>query len=251
MIAAALVKLGSVAESILTDKFKESVIARWTRFRATAFFEGFVKSLQTEQAAGHEIPDVDKRLDAIIADENKSEILFDAYRRVCFTKSKTLGPRIIGLLTGQLVIEGRMATQAEECIFDAAESLSDIEFVDFLKEYQEHYRRYVKRTEHTNEVHSSDKELTVSRNETELGKYGGADIGPFPWNEAFGSWAVKLNQCGLMTARIHQTVSHGPRDIFTGGRQDTVRVRTEVIFEPGCMALSRLVLRSLGSEHKE
>src|SRR5258708_35858215 len=88
-----------------------------------------------------ETEDVDERLTAILEDEAKSEVLFEAYRRVCLSTSKRLGPRIVGLLTGRLVLEGRMADDTEERIFAAAESLSDAELIEFMKSYYEHRRK--------------------------------------------------------------------------------------------------------------
>jgi hypothetical protein len=251
MITAAIVKLASVTESIVTDKFKELIIARWTRYRAKAFFEGFVECLRTEQAVGHEISDVDNRLTAILADEAKSELLFDAYRRVCFTKSKTLGPRIIGLLTGELVLQGRMATHAEECIFEAAESLSDGEFVDFLKEYQEYRGKAIGKPDEKAEVRLLGQSIIILWYQEKITEGTEAEIGPFPWGEAFGPWAIKLNRCGLITDRTRQKTNPTRQNSGPFDGQERMSVETDVTFEPECAELSRLVLRSLGSERNE
>ncbi|HAO80199.1 MAG TPA: hypothetical protein DCQ92_14770, partial [Verrucomicrobia subdivision 3 bacterium] len=108
----------------MKEKFTSAVIERWTRFRAEKFFEAFVEVLSEEMKDGIESPDVDKALETLLKDEVKSEVLYDAYRRVCFSTSKTIGPKVIGLLTGYLVFEGRMASEGEERAFQAAESLS-------------------------------------------------------------------------------------------------------------------------------
>src|SRR5258708_1534741 len=93
--------IGKALAKTLAKQFRGAVIERWTRYRAENFFEGFVESVGLEIHEGAENPDVDQKLSAMLGDDTKSEVLFDAYRRVCFSTSKKLGPRIIGLLTGQ------------------------------------------------------------------------------------------------------------------------------------------------------
>ncbi|MFM9709894.1 hypothetical protein, partial [Streptomyces galilaeus] len=78
--------------------FGKSVIEKWTRYRAERFFEAFVETIGIELVDGVETPETDRQLAEILADDFKTETLYDAYRRVCFSKSKTIGPRIIGLL---------------------------------------------------------------------------------------------------------------------------------------------------------
>ena len=68
----------------------------------------------------------------------KTEVLYDAYRSVCFSKSKTMGPRILGLLTASIVLEKRTATDEEEPVFKAAEALSDPELLEFFKAYRKY-----------------------------------------------------------------------------------------------------------------
>ncbi len=122
-------KLGT----IVARKFGVKVVERWTCYRAEKFFEGFVESLSEELDSGIESVDADKELEKILDDEVKSEVLFDAYRTVCFSKSKTLGPKIVGLLTGYLVAGGRVAVASEEVVFRAAESLSDGDLIELLR----------------------------------------------------------------------------------------------------------------------
>src|SRR4051794_3456477 len=83
----------------MAKRFGGAVVERWTRYRAECFLQSFVKAVQFEHASGVESEETDRLLNKILEDENNSQILFDAYRTVCFSKSKEVGPRIVGLLT--------------------------------------------------------------------------------------------------------------------------------------------------------
>ncbi len=133
--------VGKSVATTVAKKFGGAVIERGTRYRAERFFEGFVETIGVESLSDVESDELDRRWATILADETKSEILFDAYRRVCFSKSKTLGPRIVGLLPVQLVHEGRMADYTEERVFEAAEILSDGNFMEFMKSFKTIGRR--------------------------------------------------------------------------------------------------------------
>ena len=49
-----------------------------------------------------------------------TEVLLDAYRRVALSHSKTIGTRVVALLTARLLIEKRDANSAEETMTDIA-----------------------------------------------------------------------------------------------------------------------------------
>lgn len=51
--------------------------------------------------------------------------MFEGYRRVVLARSRDLGPRVVPLLTADLVFEKRSASWTEEAILDAAELLDD------------------------------------------------------------------------------------------------------------------------------
>jgi hypothetical protein len=130
------ISIAKQAGSFIARKFGTKVVERWTRYRAENFFEGFVEALASEMQTGIESQNADAVLERILEDETKSEVLFDAYRSVCFSKSKSLGPKIVGLLTGYLVAQGRMANSTEDGIFRAAESLSDPDLIELFKDFR-------------------------------------------------------------------------------------------------------------------
>lgn len=215
--------LAKSAASNLSKKFGKAVVERWTRYRAECFFEGFAAALDEETVVGTQTEKVDGLLDRILEDDTKSEALFDAYRRVCFSKSKTLGPRIIGLLTGRLVRAGRMADSSEESIFAAAELLSDGEFIEFMKSYHD-YRTKAKGDKGPNAEQRMLGESVIirwSQESSKSGRFGTSelDIGPMDWEQSLGIWAGKLKQCGLLMDRVQQS-HETPHNAFAddGGR---------------------------------
>ena len=241
MMNVVLAKTVTTIGSALAEKFTGSVIQRWTRHRAECFLESFANAVEVELSSGKNLHEVDVLLDAMLADEVKSAVLFDAYRRVCFTQSKTLGPRILGLLTGRLILQGRMASEEEERIFESAESLSDGEFMKFLQVYQEYFAKAEVVTDQTKPIHIHDGAVIVRWSQTDMDSHSRIEFSSFKWREVLGSWAVKLNRCGLLTERSQQE-----SDIYAGSHG--IRFVTDVIFEKPCDDLCRLLIRSRGSE---
>jgi hypothetical protein len=161
LVMSAEITLVARSAAALAKRFGKAVIERWTRYRAEQFFEAFIEALSFETCAAAENQEVDERLTAILDDETSREVLFDAYRRVCLSRSKRLGPRIVGLLTGRLVLEGRMADDTEERVFAAAESLSDTELIEFMKSYHEHRRKAEGVTNSLSEHHMVGESVVI------------------------------------------------------------------------------------------
>ncbi|HDR9228636.1 TPA: hypothetical protein QDB19_004909 [Burkholderia vietnamiensis] len=115
------------------DLIKNKIIERWSLYRAQMFYESFLYELEKQADVQYQSADLDDLLRKIDEKDEVSSVLFDAYRRVCLSASRELGPRIIGLLTAEIVLQERSATEGEECIFQAAETLSDSDFRDFAE----------------------------------------------------------------------------------------------------------------------
>lgn len=112
------------------DKLSNRVIERWSRQRAVSFYRTLIWHLSQD------IPDrdeVEARLNRAVEDEATSEVIFDAYRAVSLSRSKTLGPRVIAVLTSRIIQrDSPVATGSEEMVFAAAEALSDVDFRCFM-----------------------------------------------------------------------------------------------------------------------
>ncbi|CAK8717822.1 MAG: hypothetical protein CDV28_11121 [Candidatus Electronema aureum] len=190
-------KLTEIAESMV----RTHVIERWGRFRAKQFFDAFCGAIASEGTTELELQQL---LNDLLSDDRRSQVLFDAYRSVCFTKSRSLGPRIIALLTAELVTRESVADDEEAAIFSAAEELSDAELAEFSTFALDHANRT--NTDDTSTCHRSlsinmGEELIDSTWRREI------DISLGPLNLAttdIGSWALKLKRHGLISDDVRE-----------------------------------------------
>ncbi|MBN3809597.1 hypothetical protein [Paraburkholderia sp. Ac-20347] len=125
-------KATDVAVDFLKDKFQGSVVTRWSNHRAERFLASFVDEVCKEADVVTESADLNVMLAKVADGDKESSLLFDSYRRVALSASKDLGPMIIGLQTAKIALASRDATEEEEQIFMAAESLNDKDFREFL-----------------------------------------------------------------------------------------------------------------------
>jgi hypothetical protein len=177
---------------------RHHVIERWSRYRAQQFFDAFCQSLLD---TGISNEDIGKKLDELLEDEANSEIVFEAYRTVCLTKSKSLGPRIIALLTAELIVAKSKANRSNQFIFDAAEELSDSE----LKEFAEFAHSYIVKSQM--EKYDDVKLLdggTIEIRWCDHSPSNGTEIPVGPLNLAsdIGTWALKLKRIGLISDSV-------------------------------------------------
>jgi hypothetical protein len=186
--------------------FRTRVVERWSRHRAKEFFD----ELCAQVAALHEdgmTASLDHALNHILDDDLCSEVLFDAYRRVTLARSRTLGPRIIALLTAQLVNEQRYATDEEDAMLLAAENLTDEElfaFVTFVRAHE------------TQVDDTSDGRLRIKWHEDEFESFAASQefaIGPLDLNYALGRWAGKLRALGIVCDDIHEKLRNFEFDL--------------------------------------
>lgn len=251
-ISAITTLIGKQAGALIAQKFGRAVVERWTRHRAQSFFDGFIEELANEFKDQSESLKVDQKIDAILNDEGCSEVLYDAYRTVCFSKSKTIGPRIIGFLTGKLILEKRMSDEKEDQIFKAAEELPDGELTDFFTFYRsrsakasssksdkEPYFEYDSLVipwsrEHRDSAWPSDKEI---------------DTSPLHMDEALGPWGSSLERLGFITSRkTHRRVEYkedGERHVDQDGVLDIYS--TTIIFGNSAKELADYFERALGA----
>jgi hypothetical protein len=90
---------GKLVERVVGG-FKTHVIERWTKHRASAYFEQLCMAVADKADVG-ESDELDELIDEILQSEASSQVLFDAYRSVCFTRSRDIGPRILALITAE------------------------------------------------------------------------------------------------------------------------------------------------------
>ncbi|SRR6266567_4549433 len=179
------------------------VIERWSRHRAREFFNAFCLAI-----AGTEISDDELRLmlNRLLADEKRSEIVFDAYRSVCLTKSRSTGPRVIALLTGELVNAESIADEGEEDIFAAAEQLSDGEFDEFGACVRDCKRKIGTGSKDAPTVQPNGAIVIMVNEDTTTSNWPSREsrsFGPLDLVE-IGTWAPKLKQLGLVSDDVRE-----------------------------------------------
>ena len=190
----------------IQSRFRTHVVERWTKRRAERFFEEFCHEVELE-LAGKKSDKLDELLAHILEDETCFEVLFDAYRRVSFTKSKNLGPRLIGIITAQLVIEERLANQVEDNMLLAAESLTDDELLDFSKFVQK--RRVEAEAGSRNDVsYSPQGDLQIRLGEEQSFSHwpqeSDISLAPLDLVECLGRWAAKLKAFGIISDDVKE-----------------------------------------------
>lgn len=150
-------------------------------------------------------------MDDIFGSEANEEVLFEAHRLVCLSKSKDIGPRAIALLTAQLVLEGRTARPVEEQWFEVYETFSEWE----LKRTSEFYQLSFKHARNGNEGYTIEDgvlKVAFASEETPAGVAIGfpreteIDRSPLDYHQVFGAWARKLSGLGLIRVQAKEIV---------------------------------------------
>ena len=246
--------IGKKLTTIIANKFGTKVIERWTRYRAEKFFEGFVESLSEELNTSIKSTEADAALDKILDDDVKSEVLFDAYCTVCFAKSKTIGPKIVGILTGYLVAEGRKTSIEEDFVFRAAEALSDADLIELFKEFRKRAKDADECKDEKKYAHWEGDSIVVPWNQEVQdcawphSRKAEIDISPLNLGEVFGYWAAHAEQLGLLSCRIAQRQFEYKEDSDRHIDEDGVLTiyTSTITFESPCKRLSELIGRCLG-----
>ena len=239
--------------SMLSKKFGKAVIARWTEYRKKNFFDAFLSEFQIEEKNEYEI---NKKLDKILENEQLSSLLHDSYIKVCLSKSKTIGPRIVGYLTAELIASGEIADEEEESIFAAAEHLSDDEFYSFFN----YYNRLRADAE---DDKSEEKKILKGSNgiirildekwaETGTRQTRDSDLTPESLWVSLGSWASRLESYGFirnsMTVKSHYVRMDSERHIDYDQTWD--QYLSKAVFESSCDRLWIYIEKGMPSQNK-
>lgn len=194
MIGAAVAKAGA---TYLAGRFKTSVIERWNRTRAEAFFDSFVSEFVYLGNAATDWDKVHAMLDEIMADEGKSELLMEAYRSVCLSVSNTVGPKVIAVLTARLIADRRIATPEEERLFLAAENLNDRDFKEMVSFFGDHS------DPSSDSRADAEMKIEVCDEQEDSNWQGGSiNVGSIGLGDAVGNWALKLHNAGLLNEEV-------------------------------------------------
>ncbi|WP_321817802.1 MULTISPECIES: hypothetical protein [unclassified Paraburkholderia] len=199
-LAATLVSSAkSAAVSKVQAFVKQKVIERWSRYRAERFFESFLDEVAKQADDRYQSASLDDLLDRLDAEDESTSTLFDAYRRVCLSASRDVGPRIIGLLTAVVVLENRSATGGEERMFQAAELLTDADFAE-LVEYTRAKQEKLSTEQGEQFAQHGYVSYVVDERVDEVKTTQGhfASVSPPNLGEVLGIWGLRLNALCLI-----------------------------------------------------
>lgn len=207
-----ILKSGTSIASSLAKSFASNVIERWTKHRAEKFFEAFQAKIIECRLLGDNQIEIAQEIDSIISTEIGSEVVFDAYRSVSLSKSKIIGPRIIGLLTAEICLEKRLSDEFEELYFSVAESLSDVEIINVtsvIESWLELSRAEKKKGYLTHTAYVERNELIYvlehQESDTTFGDSNEIDLNIGNLDFEFCSGLEKFKNLGLLTPRVIQS----------------------------------------------
>ena len=159
------------------------------------------------EVTGGDTERVNSMLQEMIEDEIKSEILFDAYRRVSLSRSKRIGPRVIGLITARLVIAGQAASDEEDNMLLASENLTDDELTEFAHFVKEH-KEYASDEKHKDVVFNKNGDLQnrwcKEQFDSNWPQGTDASLAPLDLGESLGRWAAKLKTYGIIVDDVKE-----------------------------------------------
>ena len=189
------------ATELVESTFRENVIERWSRYRARQFFEEFCSAVTEPDSTDD---DIHAKLEELFSDEHRSEVMFDAYRSVCLTKSKILGPRIIAILTAEIVARDSIATADEEAMFAAAELMSDAELIEMANEIESYRLKAERGDDDECKYHGAcaQPNIAVSAGSDTFNSDTPCPVGPLDLTESFGRWAENLKRAGLLADSV-------------------------------------------------
>jgi hypothetical protein len=226
-ITALAIKAGA---SWLSSKFKTLVIDRWARRRAEAFCATFVEELASNDDTGQPLSNVEPMLAEMLSDKLKSQVLFDAYRRVSLSASPSLGPRIIAVLTARLIAGRRAAEPHEERLMMVAETLNDDDLLSLCTYLSENPPK----TNHEVRLFD-DTDDSNWRREMRIGRVN--------ISEEVGNWCLKLQNTGLV---VQDVITHSrDYEVDTERHIDIPGTFTTYVwmlrFQPGVLELKSIV----------
>lgn len=191
------------ATDLLLDSFKKNVIDRWSKWRAKKFLDTFYNEISLLMDCNNS-KKLNTIIDSILQDETRSEVLFEAYRRVSLSRSKNIGPRIIAVITAQIIHEERFAKDSEEVILSAAESLNDDELRSFSCFVSEHREKTNGKSEALFLDDSENLKVRWHKETIDSNLHQKTEISVSPLNltSDLGMWAPKLKDLGIIQDEV-------------------------------------------------
>jgi hypothetical protein len=201
--------IGHVSGKLLdkmSDLFCIHVIERWSRFRAQQFLGQLCIEVGKEMKGEHS-DSLEQVISKIFEDEYATEALFNAYRRVVLSRSKTFGPRAIAVLTARIIVEKRVADSTEETMMDILEELYD----DELKELAEFicvHNEKAHDSANLEVLRSKNGDIKIAWDKKQLDSNWDSayavSISPLILTVSLGAWASKAESFGILSTEVIQ-----------------------------------------------
>ncbi|MBU9643535.1 hypothetical protein [Burkholderia gladioli] len=178
---------------------KKKVIERWSQYRADKFYEAFLYEVAKQADSKFQSASLDDLLEKIGKRDTATSAIWDAYRHVCLSASKEIGPRVIGLLVAEIVQEDRTADESEERLFQAAENLTDADFESFI-EFLKTAERHSADSSFGHWRRTAEPIYLIDKQEAWADYEQGALESPTPINlgDLLGLWAARLRSLGIV-----------------------------------------------------
>ncbi len=125
----------TIVGKIVDENFLNPVLAKCRNKRLKLFCSSLFRTYEFYQNKNYNENEFSKIISALCEDELIAEQVHEAARSAELSRSKKVGPLIIGLLTGRLLSQKRKPTETEEKFYLAAEQLSDDELIEFSNSY--------------------------------------------------------------------------------------------------------------------
>lgn len=186
----------------LEDGLVSAVVDRWSKRRASAFLDSFASALKLEAESVGDPDVVDSMLDELVNDDVKSEALFDAYRRVVLAATKEVGPRVIALLTADLINASELSSFNDEVILRAGELFSDSDFDEFVDFFEGRAEAQPRNGEEEGSIIVEWSKEELDSNAMSGGRE--YDISPLDLGDALGLWALRLQAVGGVSVSVRQ-----------------------------------------------
>ncbi|MBU9159749.1 hypothetical protein KTD28_34680 [Burkholderia gladioli] len=226
---------------------KKKVIERWSQYRADKFYEAFLYEVAKQADSKFQSASLDDLLEKIGKRDTATSAIWDAYRHVCLSASKEIGPRVIGLLVAEIVQENRTADESEERLFQAAENLTDADFESFVEYLREARSKPIGKPLHfargNETVYQIEEQVSWAEYMT------GVFESPHPINlgDSLGLWAARLRLLGIIledrTEETHKVADDSER--YIDGDKQVRIIHDYLVVKRECDRLMELVERAM------
>ena len=210
-------KTKEMAFDFAKDWLKRNVFAGEAEYRLQQFVYLLLREANLTFDEKPTSAEVDEALKGILNTDARKNAVLEAYRRVCLSASKELGPRIIALITGRRLGLGGFASSLEEQYSLCAEQLSDMALIKFAVSMREAMKRQsdiieLKLSLHPNSI------IEIDLFKIDTAASGALSDIPGIRDAALimGTWVHRMKSLGVLSDELKQTSIDGGNAAMDG-----------------------------------